>query len=149
MAGSRGPVPSQSNQRRRRNKPDVVVDTAPSAMFGEVVVENAPKADDAWHPMAAEWFNSLARSGQAAFYEASDWAMARIAAQMMSKLCEADKPSAQMLASVLQLTSSLLATEGDRRRMRLELARGAQVDEDEQASVTAMADYQRKLQVGG
>jgi len=41
--------------------------------------------------------------------------------------------------------SSLLVTEGDRRRSRVELERGAAVDEDEAASVTALADFQSKL----
>lgn len=136
--GSGGPVPKPTSQRRRRNKtPDgAEVTFAPSGAVGQ-----APSPDDDWHPRAREWFESLGKSGQASLYEPSDWAMAKVAADMMSKLCEAERPSAQMLASLLQLTTELMCTEGARRRLRLELARGPQVDEDEQASVTALSDY--------
>ena len=41
--------------------------------------------------------------------------------------------------------SSLLVTEGDRRRSRVELERGAVVDEDERASAEALAILQGKL----
>src|SRR4051812_35929943 len=102
--GSGGPVPKPQAQRRRRNQPKVPVDTAPAgASIGGV-----PASDDSWHPRAHEWYLSLARSGQARFYEPSDWAMAKLAADMMSKLCEAERPSAQMLASLLQLTTELM-----------------------------------------
>lgn len=145
MAGSRGPVPTPTSQRRRRNKPETPVDSAPAAVFGEVVVEDAPKGDPDWHPTALGWFESLARSGQARYYEASDWAMARLGATMMDKLLTADKPSAQLLASVLGITSVLLSTEGDRRRLRLELARGVQVDEDEVAADATVTDLRSRL----
>lgn len=142
VPGAGGPVPKRSEQRRRRNKaPEgAAVTTAPAG-----VTASAPESEDAWHPRAKEWFDSLAQSGQSAFYEASDWAMARFAADLMTSLLSADKPSAQMVASLLQLTTALMCTEGDRRRLRLELARGVQVDEDEVASVAALDDYRKRL----
>lgn len=143
--GVGGPVPKPQAQRRRRNKPAVPVDTVPARGFSGP----APRPDDAWHPIAREWFLALAESGQARFYEPSDWAMARLGAEMMSNLCSSDRPSAQMLVSVLQITSGLLATEGDRRRLRLELARGAEVDADEESSVAALDDYRKRLGSGG
>lgn len=138
--GSGGPPPKRQEQRRRRNTDVVPVTTAPSGG-----TTNAPASEDVWHPRAREWFDSLGRSGQSRFYEASDWAMAKIAADMMTKLLEADKPSAQLLASVLQLTTALMTTEGDRRRLRLELSRATEVDEDEAASVAALDDYRKRL----
>lgn len=140
MAGSRGPVPKPQAQRRRRNKSDVPVDIAPAVPSSSPA---GPKASEEWHPIAREWFESLAVSGQARYYEASDWAHARLIAEMMDRLVQAEKPNAQLFASVLAGASSLLTTEGERRRLRLELARGPQVDEDEEASVTALADYMR------
>lgn len=142
--GSGGPVPKPSSQRRRRNKPEVSIDTVPA---GAPISGDAPEPDPEWHPIALEWFESLGKSGQASFYEASDWAMARLGAEMMSNLCSSGKPSAQMLASLLAICSSLLSTEGDRRRLRLELARGPQIDADEQSSVANFADYLNR--VGG
>lgn len=141
MPGSRGPVPKPSSQRRRRNRPEVETDVAPAG----AVAPGAPEPEDTWHPIARDWFVALGNSGQAAFYEPSDWAMARLGAELMSKLAASDKPSAQMLASLLQITSSLLATEGDRRRLRLELARGEQVDPDEEAADATVTDLRSRL----
>ena len=138
--GSGGPVPKRSEQRRRRNKTDMPVEITPAPP----TTPDAPTSSPDWHSIAREWFDSLARSGQAAWYQASDWAQARLVAEMMDRLCQAEKPNAQLFASVLAGASSLLTTEGERRRLRLELARGPQVDEDEEASVTALADYMRE-----
>lgn len=141
MAGARGPVPKPQAQRRRKNKPEVPVTTVAAG----AVDSSAPRPDDTWHPRARQWFDALTSSGQAELYQASDWAQAMLTADMISALVSAEKPSAQMFAAVLQSSSSLLVTEGERRRLRLELARGPQVDEDEAASVAAMADYRRRL----
>ena len=37
------------------------------------------------HPAARRWFESLAESGQSAFYEPSDWATAYVLAETMSR----------------------------------------------------------------
>ena len=75
-----GPVPKRKSQRRRRNKTEGGIDEAPGAV--EVVV---PKPRAAWHPIAKEWFVALASSGQARFYEPSDWALASLLAESMSR----------------------------------------------------------------
>jgi hypothetical protein len=49
------------------------------------------------------------------------------------------------MASVMSGMSSLLATEGDRRRMRLELERDAGEDPEELAAVADFEAYARKL----
>ena len=64
MAASRGPVPKPSAQRRRVNKPEVPVETAPSAGPAK-----APAADPDWHPVARRWYESLSASGQCTFYQ--------------------------------------------------------------------------------
>lgn len=142
--GAGGPVPKPAAQRRRQNKPPIPVDSLPASTALAAPARTTPAADASWHPTAREWFDGLAASGQAALYEPSDWAMARLGAELMSGVLMSDKPSAQMVVSILQITSSLLSTEGDRRRLRLELARTPQVDEDEQASVTALSEYMRR-----
>lgn len=149
-----GPVPERSDRRRRRNKQDVATDTAPagtpSAVFVAGIVNgDGPKADDTWHPLAREWFDALASSGQSRFYEASDWAEARVCAALMDKLFSADKPSAQLAQTVLAWTTNLMTTEGARRRLRLELARGEQGDADDEASAEALASYATRLGAGG
>jgi len=136
-------------------EPAEQITTAPAA--ASVVV---PVADDAWHRVARTWYDSLALSGQSHWYEPSDWATAFLIAESISRdLSEqvvgfTEKDGAifaviplkgASLSAYLKAMASLLVTEGDRRRSRVELERGAAVDADEEASVTALADFQSKL----
>jgi hypothetical protein len=136
---TRGPVPKRSDQRRRTNKPDVPLIQAEA---GEHVTQ--PPAVAAWHPMAKEWYRALGRSGQCRFYEASDWAQARIAAEIASRMLQSARVSAPLLAAWLSMSTGLLTTEGDRRRMRIELSRGG-VDEDAVAAAAAVTDIRSRL----
>ena len=133
-----GPPPKRSDQRRRRNKPDesqpnltVVKDDAPRP------VVKAPRVPPSWHPLMKDWFRSLKQSGQARFYEPSDWQTARLLAEVMSQeLNNGEGVKASMLAEFNRAAASLMTTEGERRRLRVELqaADGAVVD-DESSSV--------------
>jgi hypothetical protein len=114
-----GPVPKRTTERRRRNKPDVPIVTASSGKGW-----TWPDPDPAWHPIARDTFVALGISGQAQFYEASDPQAARFICELMSKTLLNPRPSAQMAAVVLQGLGELLATEGSRRRARIELERG-------------------------
>lgn len=135
-----GPVPVRSDQRRRRNKPaGGSVTKAKAAPLPPV-----PAADESWHPLAAEWFEALGKSGQARFYEPSDWAMAKVWATVLSRQLEASRISAQMIAAWSAGATELLTTEGARRRARVELERAAS-DEDEDASVTALDRYRAEV----
>lgn len=136
-----GPVPKRKAQRRRQNTDGVEIESAPGAPRVRV-----PRADPKWHPVARAWFNSLGRSGQARFYEPSDWALATLMAESMSRDLAPQfvgfeegtdsegnafvRPCLQRLpmkgaslAAYLKGMSNLLVTEGDRRRLRLELER--------------------------
>jgi hypothetical protein len=142
MMGARGPVPKRAEQRRRTNKPTTEIKTA--AASPEVTT---PTADDAWHPVARRWFDSLAESGQAVWYEPSDWALAYLLAESMTRDLEAqfvgfEQTSRETteakfakiplkgasLAAYLKAMSNLLVTEGDRRRAGVELQRGETVE---------------------
>lgn len=121
--GSRGPIPKRSEERRRRNKvdgPELV--TAPSGP--PAGLPDLPDPDPNWHEIATDWYLSLRESGQAAFYEPSDWAVARYVAELMSRALSSDRPpNGQYVAALNSAMSSLLTTEGDRRRARMELER--------------------------
>jgi hypothetical protein len=138
--GDRGPVPKRSDQRRRTNKPDGGPVTTGRAS-GSLEV---PEPDEGWHPMARDWFVSLAGSGQSDYYEPSDWQTARVWAEVLSRQLFAARISAQMIAAWASGATELLTTEGARRRGRLELERHID-DEDEDASVTALARYREQL----
>lgn len=153
--GARGPVNKRSDQLRRKNIPDTPVDTAPGAVNVKV-----PAADEEWHPIARQWYESLEPSGQSVFYEPSDWATAYLIAESISRdlnpqfvavteqgevIKERIPMKGASLTAYLRAMTALMATEGDRRRARLELERAAAVDEDEAASVTALSDYVSRI----
>ncbi|MFJ5785334.1 phage terminase small subunit [Streptomyces hydrogenans] len=121
--GARGPVAKRSEERRRRNKPDgPELVQAPSGPPSDL--PDLPEPDSNWHEIAVDWYLSLRDSGQAVFYQASDWATARYAAELMSRLLNSDRaPNGQLVAALNSVMGSLLTTEGDRRRARIELER--------------------------
>jgi hypothetical protein len=140
MAATRGPVPKRSDQRRRTNK-----DPAGPVTKGTAAPQVAiPPADPEWHPSAARWYAALPESGQSKWYEPSDWAEAHVWAGILSQQLGSGKPSAMMLAAWGAASARLMVTEGDRRRMRMELVRGKAEDPDETAAVASMAAYRGK-----
>lgn len=138
--GSRGPIPERSEARRRRNKEDgPALVKAPAGQPTDL--PNTPEPDPLWHPIAADWYLSLRESGQAAFYEPSDWAVARYAADLMSKVLLSERgPNGQLVAALNSVMSSLLTTEGDRRRARMELERKKPAGQ-QLASVSPLDSY--------
>jgi hypothetical protein len=150
MAAPRGPVPKRSDQRRRTNKPDIPVETAPPGLppagAGRA---RRPPADQSWHPLAKRWYLALGRSGQARWYEPSDWEHASVWAQLLSDQLNSAKPSAMMLAAWDSASARLLVTEGDRRRVRIELERGEHKDPDKEAGVASMEAWRTRLTGGG
>jgi len=117
--GVRGPVPARSDQRVRRNKPDVPVDVVTA--IGVVPIPDLGMDDP--HPIVADLYLSLRVSAQSRYYEASDWAYAKFALHFADNLLKAARPSAQLLATVQTMLSDLLVSEASRRRVRLEVER--------------------------
>jgi hypothetical protein len=148
MTGARGPIPKRSDQRRRRNKEGGAISSVPAQVAAVAVM---PEPAESWHPMAHDWFVSLGRSGQAVFFQPSDWQQARVAAEILSRMLESRTKSGhpsingQALSAWLSMTTTLMVTEGDRRRLRVELQR-VEVDEDEDASVVALDRYRAALE---
>jgi hypothetical protein len=116
--GERGPIPKRSDDRHRRNAPERPVTKAPAAERVTV-----PLADPTWHDIATQLWKGLIESGQSKFYEPSDWAIAFSLCDDLSHYKYASRRSSQMLAAIMSGLSSLLVTEGDRRRVQLELSR--------------------------
>lgn len=154
--GDRGPVPKRTEQRRRRNKTEPVA-KAPSSGGA-----NAPAADASWHPVAKRWFQSLKKSGQSRFYEDSDWATAYLIAESISRELNPQPmtvgrgaeahiemvtlpPKGASLAAWLKAMSSLLVTEGDRRRARLELEAASEADPQEEAAVADLDEFRKRF----
>lgn len=139
--GTRGPIGKRSEERmghRSKEERDSIT-KAPSG--SPVDLSDLPEPDELWHPIASDWYLSLRGSGQSAFYEPSDWAMARYAAHVMSQVLLSERgPNGQLVAALNSVMSSLLTTEGDRRRARMELERKAP-QQQIPAGVAALDDY--------
>lgn len=142
-----GPAPKRDAERRRRN-PKVVETT--TVLIDDLIKEpvEIPEVPEGWHPTAKHWFESLTRSGQSVFYEPSDWATALVIGETLSRelnpqyVAYTDKESGEViaewitmpmkgasLAAILKGMASLMVTEGDRRRLSIELERKRAKDE--------------------
>lgn len=140
----RGPVPKRSDQRRRRNKPEADAPAVVVAMGQQVV--KPPTEDRAWHPYAKQWFRSLKRSGQAQFYQESDWQEARLVCWLITQ--ELSSPTgarAGMMDVIFSRADALMTTEGARRRLRVELITPKVTDEAKAATVSIMEQYRADL----
>jgi hypothetical protein len=105
-----------------------------------------PDPDENWHPIAKNWYQSLAESGQSAYYEPSDWMLAYVVAESISRDLEprivtvtkeghvirAEQPmTGSNLQGYLKAMTLLLVSEGDRRRSRIELDRASRQGESD------------------
>lgn len=140
VPGQRGHVPKRSSERmgHRSKAEKEAVQKVPVAG----VVEQPP-ADPEWHEIAVDWYESLATSGQAIFFEPSDWSAARYVAAVMTKNLNASRFNGQLFSGVWSAMSDLMTTEGSRRRLRLELERPAANDKQQEASI--LAEYRMRI----
>jgi len=139
--GTRGPIGKRSDKRHGHR---TAAEQARTTKAAAGTRPRPPVADRSWHKIARGMFESLKRSGQAQFFEASDWQTARLAAEMTSRLLTAEKTSAMLLAAVDAMWARLLMTEADRRRLRIELERPA-ADADEEAAVADLDAFRARL----
>lgn len=124
----------------------------PTVTKGTLKPVKIPNADRSWHPIARRFWDSLKTSGQADFYQDSDWAFAYSLCDDLSfykkPLVNRDgeeyvKRSPEMLKAIYTGMERLLVTEGDRRRVRIEL-HDPEPEQDD-AAVLAIADYRADL----
>lgn len=160
-----GPPPKRSAERRRSNKPAVEVIQVDIETLVKEPIE-IPAPDEGWHPVARAWYGSLARSGQAIFYEPSDWATAYALAETLSRelnpqfISYVDKETGETmgewvttpikgasLSAILKGMTSLMVTEGDRRRLSIELERKRGLPDD--TGTTPSVSATRLSIVGG
>lgn len=132
-----GPVPKRSSQRRRQNK--VHLDRVEVA--DQVVVPDLG-VDDA-HPIARDFYESLRISGQARWYEPSDWARARVFTMLLSDQLKTGRPSSMMYQALQRDMDALLVSEGERRRVRMEIERTSPDTSVMDAKVAQMARYRQ------
>lgn len=122
MAKFTGPVPKRESERIRRNKPEVPV----TKIEAGGAVEQPELGFDNPHQIIADMWRSAAESGQAIYYEPSDWQLFRFTLHFADQLLKAGRPSAQLLKVVTDSFGDLLLSEGSRRRVRIEVERDKQ-----------------------
>lgn len=150
MGAFSGPPPKKDAERRRRNKtpeasgslssiPAEVVNVD-ELLAGDVQV---PVADEGWHPIAKMVYESVKASGQVIWMEPSDWSVLFLMCESISRdlnpqvvgiteegdvVKDTIPLKGASLSSYLKGFAALMMTEGDRRRMRIELERQKRLD---------------------
>jgi len=105
-----------------------------------------PSPPRSWHKIAKGWYASLAASGQAQWFEASDWGTAFVAGELLSQICSQGFQSPGLLREFNAMSRRLLATEGDRRAARIELVRDDDLgDADEEAAEAVVVELRGRL----
>lgn len=119
--GTRGPVPHRDEARVRRNTPEV--ETTTVSVIG--VVEPPPLNIVNPHELVTSLYEAMKQSAQAKFYEPSDWQVARLTLDQINRELQYQSGAipAMKLTAFNQLLSNLMLTEGDRRRVRMEIER--------------------------
>jgi hypothetical protein len=148
-----GPPRKKDAERRRRNKDGVetVVVNVDELLAGEVEI---PVADPDWEPLTKSFYDSFAKSGQSIWMEPTDWMTAYTLMETLDRWLKPQdvkvgesRPAVQeggeveylfeqkiipmpgnVMNSILKGLTSLMATEGDRRRLRIELERQKRLD---------------------
>jgi len=115
-----GPAPKRSDQRRRRNAPEIPIETAPSE--GYTVDWGEPDAN--WHPLCRETYIALQKSPQVVYATQADVAQARITMHVWTEqLNRPGGPSGQALSALFSSLDNLMLSEAARRRARIEVAK--------------------------
>lgn len=130
-----GPLPKRSDERTRRNATN---DTGIALKKGhQYSYKKWPEPDKNWEPRVKDWFAALGRSGMNKFYEQSDIAYAQIIADALDDWYKAPagKRPAMKFDFAMKHMAPLGVTEGERRRMRIEL----EMPEIEEESVGSQA----------
>lgn len=114
-----GPVPNRSSDLSRER--DANRSDRPDLKKGTMRPVDIPEMDPEWHPLAKMVYQGMIDSGQADFFQASDWAYAHVVCEELSNYKSQSRRSAQMFASLSSAMTNMLLTEADRRRARIEL----------------------------
>jgi hypothetical protein len=150
-----GPPPKREEERRRRNKDGVEIE---KVNLDELISQEVeiPVADENWEPLTKSYWDSFKHSGQSIWYEPSDWMTAYTLMEILDrwlkpqdvKVGQSGSAGAEngggdvdyifeakivampggVLSSILKGLTALMATEGDRRRLRIELERKSAID---------------------
>lgn len=142
MAALTGPIPKREEQRVRDTEIGQEVTKIP--MKGAVQIPDLRKYPGMiTHVITKGFWDSLKDSGQAVYYEPSDWMTALTALHLLDRQLNSERGiSPTMVAAVWQMLTSIAVTEGERRRLRLEVERstGSESGEEGGAKVIPISE---------
>lgn len=133
-----GPLPKRSDELIRRNVPDVAVTKITA--IGPVDVPDLNLGEV--HPLVKDLYESMRDSGQSKYYEPTDWQYARLTLYVLNEMLLTEGIGAMKLAAVNTMLTNLLLTEGDRRRVRIEVERNQ--NQEQVGKVLEVADLFRQ-----
>ena len=93
--------------------------------------------DPEWDVIARMLWEGALRSGQSDFYQDSDWAVLYWLCDNVTHYQKTKRRSAQMFAALQSAMSTLLLTEGDRRRVQIELEKPQEAGDEAKAVMQA------------
>lgn len=142
-----GPPPKHPDQRRRRNAVPGGERVVTLAAATPVPAALPVVRGIVWHPLAVQYFESVRESGQARFFEPSDWAMVFELCLAMSKLNRAKRFGAELFSQVWNAMKDLEGTDVARRKAHLFISRPIPGQETEAPpeNVTTKDRYRAKL----
>lgn len=132
------PIPKRSDEGHRTTRARKRKNGLTQGRSGNL--DFIPEPDEDWHPIAKMVWDGAKKSGEAVYYEPSDWAVLYSLCDDISHYKASGRRGAQMLTAINSMMTSLLLTEGDRRRVRIELDRHSE-EEIESAGVASMKKF--------
>lgn len=150
-----GPIPNRSTdlaRPRERNGRDEMPVSQGSLLPTTL---HELEADPEWHEIAIRVWEATKNSGQRDYYQDSDWAILWSLCEDLSHYKQGSKGidketgefynkprSGQMLQAIMSQLNSLLLTEGERRRVKIELT---EPEEQKDATVLVLAGLKEQL----
>ena len=126
-------TPAGERKRKERG-----TDNVAKARAGNVTI---PEPNAEWSNTTKMVWDSMLESGQTSFFESSDYAMLYLTCEGIDHWLEqGGRRSPELLRVLMQSMGSLLATEGDRRRLRIELEKPSPEDTSFEATLTNLFD---------
>ena len=110
---------------------------------GEARSTTIPAPNPDWCRVAYGLWEAAQSSGQADFYQDTDWWTLYFACDQVTYLYQQERRSPEYLKGVLSMLTGLMFTEADRRKARIELTEST--DASEHAAVLALASYKEEL----
>lgn len=143
--GVRGPMPKRSEERTRRNKEG---EDGIALRKGEALSFYWRDPSSDWDEATTNFYMSLRAGGMNAYYQQSDVEYAWLVCDEFNRYRSGSGRSAVMFASLVASLSGLGITEGERRRIHIELDVPVE-DNVRDAGVIAIEEWRQKLGKAG